>query len=247
MENPIAYLTAKMWKYSSGNHRKIVLYSAMSMVANMVGLVHPLIVAAILNEIQKNGISKQNLSWLFLIMSLWLLRELVFWAFHGPSRVIEMCNAFTAKVNYKMYLLSGVFNLPLEWHANHHTGDTNDKQERGTEALFNYSSGFFVIISSGVRLFGSLLFLFYFDVISGLVALGSLIVAFGIMARIDRVLVEQYRKLNKADNLISEKIHDAINNIVTVIILRVDKQFLKSIRKKMMEPYKLFRRKQKAG
>jgi len=236
-----------MWKYSKSNHRKIVLYSTMSIAANMVGLLHPLIVAAILNEIQRNGITKQNLGWLFLIMSLWLLRELIFWSLHGPSRVIEMCNAFTAKVNYKMYLLSGVFNLPLEWHANHHTGDTNDKQERGSEALSNYSSSSFMVISSGVRLIGSLLFLFYFDVISGLVALGSLVVAFGIMARIDRILVEQYRKLNKADNLISEKIHDAINNIVTVIILRVDKQFLKSIHKKMMEPFELFRKNRKLG
>jgi len=64
---------------------------------------------------------------------------------------------------------------------------------------------------------------------------------------IDKTLVGQYEKLNKADNLISEKIHDAINNIITVIVLRVDSQFLKSIHKKMLEPLELFRKSRKLG
>lgn len=243
--NPVMYLTAKMWRYSEGNRKKILQFSMMSIVSNSIGLLSPLIVAMVLNEIQKNGITKQNLVWLFSIMSLWLLREVGVWAFHGPSRVMESCNAFKARINYKMFLINGIFNLPLEWHAQHHTGDTNDKQSKGTEALFNYSNTFFMVLSASVRLVGSLLFLFYFDVISGLVAMCSIVIAFAIMARIDKVLVEQYRLLNKSENLISEKIHDAINNIATVIILRVDTQFLKSIRKKMMEPFELFRKNQK--
>ena len=246
-QNPIAFLTEKMWKYSTGGHGKIVIFSAMSLGANLLLLIQPLIVAAILNEVQKHDVTRQNLGWLFLIISLLLWSELGFWSLHGPSRVIEMCNAFMTKIHYKMYLLAGIFNLPLEWHANHHTGDTYDKQNKGTEALLDYSSGFFVIVSSGVRLVGSLAFLFYFDLVSGLVALASLVIAFAIMGVIDKTLVGQYEKLNKADNLISEKIHDAINNIITVIVLRVDSQFLKSIHKKMLEPLELFRKSRKLG
>jgi len=43
------------------------------------------------------------------------------------------------------------------------------------------------------------------------------------IAAFDRRLVPQYDELNDQDNSISAKVYDAISNITTVIILRIEK------------------------
>jgi ABC-type multidrug transport system fused ATPase/permease subunit len=65
-----------------------------------------------------------------------LFSSLFFWAFHGPARVLEIYNAFKVRRNYRYKLLEGVMNLPLDWHTEHHSGDTIDKVEKGTSSNF---------------------------------------------------------------------------------------------------------------
>jgi len=238
--NPLIYLTKKTWEYSKGNRPRVVAYIGMSFIANASYLFEPLVVASILNFIQTYGITRENVSQL-LVKMLWLAGLVViFWLFHGPARVIEMKNGFLNRANYKRYLLEGTMALPSSWHTDHHSGDTIDKIGKGTTALFEYSSSTFEIISSLVRLVGSLVILGFFSATSLLLATALSVITFLILALFDRALVRNYYKLNKAENAISEKIYDAISNITTVIILRIEKLVLASIMKKIMEPFRLF-------
>jgi ABC-type multidrug transport system fused ATPase/permease subunit len=59
------------------------------------------------------------------------------------------------------------------------------------------------------------------------------------------VLIEQYQELNRAENQISEGVFDAISNITTVIILRVEKLVFSAIMAKVEQPYELFLRSSK--
>ena len=241
-QNPIVYLAGKMWRYSAGTRKNIVLFFILFTIANSIELLEPLLVAKTLNIIQIEGITETNILRLLLYLTGFLVITLSFWSFHGPARVIENINSFRVGVNYRRHLIGGVMALPLEWHTDHHSGDTIDKIERGTGGLEGFSEGTFEIISLLVRLIGSYIALIYFNIHSAYIVSIMVVLAFGIIIRFDYILTGQYKELNKIGNKISEKIYDAISNITTVIILRAEKIVAKSIFEKMMSPINLIKR-----
>jgi ATP-binding cassette, subfamily B, bacterial len=201
----------------------------MSVMANLAVAAKPLVVGFLLNTMQTQGVSRENIAHLLSLLLLLPFLEVVFWLLHGPSRVIESENAFFVRANYKNYLLRGTMALPIEWHTDHHSGDTIDKIEKGTEALFNFSEGTFEIISGSIMLFTAYAALMFFDPLAGAVGLVFSIFTFYIISLFDRKLVPGYKEVNRMENTTSAKIFDALSNTATVIILRVESLVLKSI------------------
>jgi len=241
--NPLSYLFSKTWQYSSGNHQNIVIYWSMFIVGNIFILIlHPLVLAKIMDTIQKNGINHSNIALLCGLLSLTLILNLIFWGFHGPARIIERCNAFKAKANYRKGLLKGVMTLPLDWHSDHHSGDTIDKIEKGTSALYNFSETSFEVIASFVQLMVSYAMLTYFSPPAAIIVLVMIGVTVWITMRFDKAIVRDYRDLNRAENHISESVYDAISNITTVIILRVERLVFEAIAKKIDKPFELYKK-----
>lgn len=237
--NPLIYLAQKTWRFSAGNRPRVVLYVGLFVLANICVLLQTLIVAAVLNAIQNHGLERDNFPTILGYLGLLVASDVAFWIFHGPARVLENANAFLVRANYKKYLLGGVMHLPVEWHVDHHSGDTIDKIEKGTKALYTYTEGSFMIIEALVRFIGSYIALSIFNFNSLYIAGFTLIFTFWLIMRFDRVLIGQYQQLNRAENGIAAKIFDAISNITTVIILRVEKLVAGSIYKKISEPFKL--------
>ena len=245
--NPIFYLTRKTWQYSQGNRKNVVRYVFLFILANGIVLTEPLIIAALLNTVQQSGVTDQSLPWLLIYLALLFLLTPGFWLFHGPARLIENKNAFLARANYKKYLLSGVMALPPEWHTDHHSGDTIDKIEKGTKALFEYAGDSFDVVRPVVRLFFSYGVLVYFNAPAGLIVAVMVGLAFLLITQFDKVLNRQYKELYRAENKISEKIFDVVSNITTVIILRIEHLALSSIGQRIMEPFGLFNRNNKVN
>jgi ATP-binding cassette, subfamily B, bacterial len=240
--NPLLYLFGKTWHYSAGNRRMVVWYWLMFIIANSIILFsQPLIMAKVMDIIQKQGITAMNIRILLGLLALTLLIELLFWAIHGPARCIERCNAFKARLNYRSFLLKGVMTLPMEWHVDHHSGDTIDKIEKGTSGLFSFSEDSFEVIYAMVQLVISYAILAYFSPPAAYIVLGMILVSAWITIRFDRVMLRQYRELNRAENHISESIFDAISNITTVIILRVEHLVFSAIMHKVAKPFPLFK------
>src|SRR3989339_1367423 len=99
-ESPIFFLIGKLWKFSKGNRRNVVLYFILFLLANAVGITEPFIVAKVLNVIQFEGVTPENIRFILLLSSLFIVLHFAFWVFHGPARVIENINAFLARANY---------------------------------------------------------------------------------------------------------------------------------------------------
>ena len=163
-DNPISYLSRMMWKFSKGNRSKVVLVIFLSTIANTIFFVEPLIIAKVLNIIQLEGVTQSNIGLILLILSSYLFINIGFWIFHGPARVLEISNAFIVRAQYKQYLLDGTMDLPAKWHTNHHSGDTIDKIEKGTNALYIFSSEYFLIVESIIKIIGSYIALTYFNI-----------------------------------------------------------------------------------
>ncbi len=231
-----------MWRYSEGNRKKVVVFWSMAVTSSSLGLfLGPLIFAKIIDVIAKEGVSSSSLLTLGSLLGSSVILELAFWAIHGPARIMERVNAFQVRASYRKHLLQGVMGLPMEWHVYHHSGDTIDKVEKGTSALFSFSEESFEVIYAIVRLIGSYGMLVYFSPSSAYIVLFMVILTMWITMKFDTILVKEYEELNRAENTISESVFDAISNISTVIILRVERLVFRAIEHKIQKPYELFK------
>ncbi len=205
-------------------------------IANGIMFFEPLIVAHLLNTIQTLGINTASMPILLWDLALMVILVIAFWCLHGPARVIENRNAFLVRSNYKKYLLDGVMAFPMDWHTDHHSGDTIDKIEKGTIALYKYSGDTFQLIESIVRLLSSYFALTYFDLHAGYIVFAMVAITVFFILQFDKVLIRQYKLIYGTENKISAKVFDVISNITTVIILRIEKLVASTIYKKIMEP-----------
>lgn len=247
--NPLLYLFSKTWQYSKENRRSIVLFWSMFIVANILDLLAgPYIWSQIMNIIQGSlvrGLTYNDFYKLCMYLSFTIILSISFWSLHGPARVMELSNAFKARRDYREKLISGVFSMPLSWHSEHHSGDTIDKIEKGTTALFRFSEDSFEIIYAVVQFVGSLSMLFYLYPKSLPIAILMFTISIFITIKFDKILIDQYRNINKSENEISQSVFDSISNITTIIILRVEKLVFDSISHKIEKPYELFHRSNK--
>jgi ATP-binding cassette, subfamily B, bacterial len=133
----------------------------------------------------------------------------------------------------------------MEWHADHHSGDTIDKIEKGANSLFAFSEASFEVIYAVVQLVVSFSILAYFSTSAAFIVLGMILISVWITVRFDKVMIPQYKELNRSENQISESVFDAVSNITTVIILRVEKLVFKAIIHKVEKPFTLFRHNQR--
>ncbi|MCX6757729.1 MAG: ABC transporter ATP-binding protein [Candidatus Nomurabacteria bacterium] len=242
LNNPVVYLWRKMYFYAKDRRKNIKIATTLFVFANIADASQPLVFGLLLNFIQKNGITKENLTHLFLILLLFLASEIVFWAFWAPARIIEQKTAFMAKKNYKEYLLNGVMAFPLSWHTDHHSGNTIDKIEKGTNSLFSFSEDSFMFIQAVVRLVISLGALIYLDFFASLVVIVVSSFIFYVMFVYDKKLIPGYKIVNRMENGISAKVYDVISNITTVIILRVENLVFKTISSSIDTPFPQFKK-----
>jgi ABC-type multidrug transport system fused ATPase/permease subunit len=195
-----------------------------------------------MNTVQAQGVTPESIKTLLWLLMATFVIEVVGWAFHGPGRLLERANAFGVRVNYRRHLVKGTMTLPLEWHVDHHSGDTIDKIEKGANGLYQFASSAFEIIYGSIQLVGSYCVLAYFSPPAAVIVGVMVLLTVWIVMRFDRVIVEQYRELSRAENRISESVFDAVSNVTTVIILRVEKLVFESIVHEIEKPRGLFNR-----
>lgn len=243
--NPLIFMAKKLWEYSAGNRKNLILYLLMFVASNITNLATPLVFAKIMNIIQEIITQKQlidggNLLRLLFWMLLLPIIQLIFWFFHGFARIKEKENAFLVKANYKNFLLSGTMAFPMEWHVEHHSGDTADKINNGSSSIFHFTEDTFAVMEMIVRLVGSYIALVYFHPPAAYLIMFIILIAGCVVIKYDKILIPQYEYLDKAGNKVSEKVIDAITNITTIIILRAEKQIKKAISNKIMEPIAVY-------
>ncbi len=241
--NPLLYLFGKTWKYSQSNRHKVVIYLLMQVGSECVNtFMSPIILAAVMNLITREGITDKSFPKLLVLLSLLMVRTFVSWALHGPARIMEQVNAFKARRNCWEFLLQGVMNLALEWHTDHHSGDTVDKMKNGVSGLYDFSEDTFMFLKPIIRLLGSIGMVVYFSPASIVIVIVMMVIGVTVTVLFDGVAAGYYRQLNIFGNKISERVFDSITNISTVIILRVEKLVFETIMRRIEEPYRLYRK-----
>lgn len=239
-QNTVFFLYRTLWEFAKGFRGDVIIYTTLFVFANVCLLVEPLIIAHMLNVVQMHGLTQETVGPILWSIGGIFLMDNLFWAFHGPARVLERRTAYRVFVAFKSYLLRGVMHLPAQWHVDHHSGDTIDKIEKSSRALYDFTENTFEIIQIIVRMSVAYVALIIFFPPAGAIVLVLFGLVFFIVARFDRTLAGQYAELYRQENAVSAKVYDIISNITTVIILRIEKLVHSSIVEHMRKPFRLY-------
>lgn len=201
----------------------------------------------LLNSLQEFGVTEQGIRGAMLALLAMLGLELAFWLTHGPSRVIEKIAAFKTDRNYREFLLNGALKLGLSWHSQRDSGDTIDKVNQSSQALFDFSSNSYFILGSIIKTTGTTIILLSFNPWVGILAILILVLAFISISQFDKKLIPQFDQLNKFNNKISARIFDSLSNITTIKVLNIEKPIFKKIKETLWTPRDLFKKNEILG
>lgn len=241
--NVLVNLVRTEWRYLGNRKKMFVFYTVLFVISNLVALSTPLIIGLIFNSIQETITTDYELNRLIFQISILLFVNIAFWIFHGSARVLEQKTGFFVYRNYTNDKIRNILSLPLKWHKDHHSGDTIDKLNRGSNAVSGFSQyTTFQVIAGIVTILASIIILFIVDVWAGWLAISFSLVSLLIIFRIDKKLHKQYKEYNLLNNKISASIFDYISNITTVITLRLRKAVSKEVDSKIMDSYKVYKK-----
>lgn len=241
-KEPVVFLFRKMWRFAKGHRGLVVLFIALSMLGNLVLLLQPAIFGEVINEVQRNGVGDSNINYILLILGLLFGSEILFWVLHAPSRLLEFATAFRTQRNYIEHLLKGVLGLGMSWHADRDSGETIDKINKASDGLYDFSTHLFIVFQVSIRIIGTTAILLFFNVYVGAVALAMLCVALTVIFFFDKVTIPLYDKMNVFDNKISARVFDALSNIITVKVLRIENPVFKGVQHTLWNPFALFKK-----
>jgi ATP-binding cassette subfamily B protein len=243
-QNPLLYLIKTGWRFAGSFRLYMLGYVALFVVAQAISLCDPYVIGKLVNTVQA-GIGDGSdprmeiLHSIFFYLGLFLALKIGFWIFHGPARVIERLVAFNIKANYKGKLFGVLMQLPLQWHREHHSGESIDKINRATTALSDFFGDSFGVFCPLLSLLGIEMVLFTFMPFAFWISLTTTVFAFAIIFILDKALYHQYGSLNKFENTVATIVHDYVTNVISIITLSLEKRVLQKVRRTLAAGFKL--------
>jgi ATP-binding cassette, subfamily B, bacterial len=226
--NPICHLVSVMWGYAEGSRKTIVMYTIMAIGAVLVSLVFPLVMAKVMNAVEKeSGAALLSSSGQFLVLV--VLVGVSFWALHGPSRVFETILGYEIRRIMQVSLFRKVTLMPMSWHKTHHSGETIDQIAKASTALGDFAECGFEVTHIVVRFIGAIGFLTWIMPWAGVAVMGFALVIGWVIVVFDRSLVAQYAIQNKKLNEVAAAVQDYLTNVGTVISLRLEDRVAREI------------------
>lgn len=212
-------LLKQAWDFCPKGRYRFFLIYGMFVCANLVLLIEPILFGKVINTIQTGG--PEMLTNLLQTLVLFIVIELVFWAIHGPARIIERQLAFDVSKNFQLKLFNGLLNLPLKWHSEHHSGRIISREKKGVEALRDFTGGQFMYIDTIIRFVAiGGVFFWYVPRYAFLAVLASIIL-FVVTYKFDRLYAMSLKAMNEKIHHMDAGFIDFIGNIITLITLRV--------------------------
>jgi ATP-binding cassette, subfamily B, bacterial len=235
-------LASATWKYSAGRRHLVVLYVLMLITANVIYLFEPFVIGMVLNSVQEASTQPGSLQKIFSYLLMIVGINAAFWVFHGPARVIERVNAFHARNNFKDYLYDSIAGLPLQWHKQHHSGQTINRIAKATRALNDFAENTFQLIEMFLRPAVAVVALAIIMPQAALIAVAVAGTALTLVFLFDRVLMPLYEQENAKEHFVAAALHDYITNITTVITLRLEQLTRTELWQRMTNYLPLFKK-----
>jgi len=240
MSNPYFALLRKSWRYAREEKRKFLLIYLMFVVANLIVASNPLFYGWFVDRLQQDGLNVMQTTWIYVLGFLGL--RLAEWLFHGPGRVMERDLAFRIGRNFQDNLLDKTLQMPTSWHQENHSGSTISRMRKAHEALRDFfQNGFIYLYSIGKFLF-SFAAMLYFSPLFGSIGIVLGFITVLIIIRFDKPYIRSLKEVASKEHEVSSNLFDALSNITTVIILRLQRRIHSSFLEKAAEVFPPFKR-----
>lgn len=240
MKNPYFELLNTIWQYGRSWNKAIVGYYIAYIIAQAALSLNPYAFGHTIDILQHFDPSRIGEVVFWLAFSVIVI--LVFWLFHGPARIVERNIALKIQQNYRLNVYEQLSHLPLSWHQNHHSGNIITRLNRAAVALRQFGESQFIYIETIVKFILSIGFLLWLSVPVGLLSLfASFLVAY-IVILFDRKLIPLYDAENEIDNRVGAVLFDYINNMTTILTLRLGELTHTNLAQRMRAVWPFFRK-----
>lgn len=238
MNNPYFSLIRSVWRYGANWHFAIVGYYLAYVAAQMFNSISPYAFGKAIDVLQNfhAGRMHEIIVWICISVS----GVFLFWVFHGPARVIERKVALKIQQNFRLKMYENLTRLPLKWHQEHHSGNIITQINRTSTALYTFAETQFLYVESIIRFLTSIGFLLWISLPVGLISLLSSIAIATIVVLFDGKLIPIYKSENEIDNHVGAVLFDYVNNMTTVLTLRLGELTNSNLFKRMMLVWPFF-------
>lgn len=238
--NPYLHLVRLAWHFSTQQRKMFIGFYLLSFFGQATLLALPYLLGRIFGTIQANP--ADLLQELAFWMALYGILNFVFWGLHGPARVIERAVAFRIKQEFIDRNYQMVKDLPMQWHQDHHSGDTINRINKAALALYDFSQSQFLYIGFFISFLGPLIALLFVSPYVTLLALVSGIATMLVIRRYDKVIVPLLIQENEMEHKFSSGFFDYVSNITTIISLRIGERTRAELRRRKEAIYPTLRK-----
>ncbi len=219
MNNPYFSLLRAIWCHGQSWRRSIVGYYLAYIVAQACLSLSPYAFGRTIDLLQH--FQAEHLYDVIFWLGFGVIVLPLFWAFHGPARVVERKVALRIRQAFQINLYKQLTHLPLKWHQEHHSGNIITRINRASTSLDRFAADQFIYIETIVQFVVSIGFLLWISPPVGLLCLFTCLVASCTVIFFDRKLIPLYRAENEVENQVGSVFFDYVSNMTTILTLRL--------------------------
>lgn len=240
MNNPYISLLRTAWQYARQERRRYVLVYTLFILSNLIEAALPLMLGWLVNKLQQDGVHALRYAIWYALG--YLLIRFLFWACHGPARVMERELAFNLSRNFLQERYHQALHLPVKWHKDHHSGATINRIRKAFEALREFFQNGFVYLHALAKFVFSLSAMLYFSPLYGTVGVVIGAITLRVIFLFDKPFIKSLNEVNEHEHTVSATLFDSLSNIITVITLRLEKSMETGLMSKVSAMFQPFRR-----
>ena len=219
MKNPYVRLMHSLWHYGAAWRVSIVVYYCLFAAAELVAGFCPYFFGRAFNALQTTSktILYDGVFWLAMVMFGYFVSSM----FQLPGLIMERIIAFRIKEHFLLTVYTDVTHLPLAWHQRNHSGGILTSINRAAMGLYDFARKQDMYFQSILRLAVSIGFLFWISLPLGIVAISVPTLIAAVVFLFDKKLVSLYETRNGLENRIGAVLFEYINNMITILTLRL--------------------------
>lgn len=240
MNNPYISLLRTAWQYARQERRRYLLVYALFILSNLIEAALPLMLGWLVNQLQQDGMHALRYAIWYALG--YLLIRFLFWACHGPARVMERELAFNLSRNFLQERYHQALHLPVKWHKDHHSGATINRIRKAFEALREFFQNGFVYLHALAKFVFSLGAMLYFSPVFGTIGVIIGAITLRVIFMFDKPFIKSLDEVNEHEHTVSATLFDSLSNIITVITLRLEKSMETGLMAKVSAMFQPFRR-----
>lgn len=232
------YLFKMAWKYAEKDRWKLAVSYILHTISFCGQLLQPYAFGQFINTLQLHGLSE--LSSVYYWLGIYLLGFFIFQLFHHSARYFEMTTALRNQKRFLGSMYKKVYNLPMKWHMDHHSGDTVNRINVAGQAIRDFCFAQYMYLENIFMSLGPIIMLM---IISWEIALISLILTginLLIATRMNKAIHPILGRLNESFHKLTAQLIDFVGNIKTIIMFHLGKSTKKELDKKFDRYYKEF-------